>query len=175
MSFAYRIYDQQGIYFITCTVHQWVDVFTRNEYKDIIIDSLRFCQHEKGLLIYAWVIMTNHIHLIIGTPKDNLSDIIRDFKKFTSRKMYNAIAGNGQESRKGWLLWLLKKGEDVIFWQEGYHGEEIVTRSFYETKERYIHLNPVRAGIVAREEEYTYSSCATRYGIATGLWELADF
>lgn len=175
MSLTYKIYDQQGVYFVTCTVHQWVDVFTRNEYKDIVIDSLKYCQKEKGLKIYAWVIMTNHIHLIIGTSKENLSDILRDFKKFTSKKVFTAIENNPAESRKRWLLWLLKKENDIVFWQEGYHGEEIKSLAFYQTKERYIHFNPVKAGIVSKEEEYLYSSCATRYGIAKGLIELADY
>jgi REP element-mobilizing transposase RayT len=175
MSFTYKIYNQQGVYFIACTVHQWVDVFTRNEYKDILIGSLKHCQQEKGLCIYAWVIMTNHVHLIIGTTKENLSDIIRDFKKYTSKKIFNAIANNPSESRKRWLLWLLRKDDDIIFWQEGYHGEEINSKAFYDTKERYIHLNPVRAGIVMREEEYMYSSCPARYGVTKGLLELSDF
>ncbi|AZA78664.1 transposase [Chryseobacterium sp. G0186] len=175
MSFAYKIYDQQGVYFVTCTVHQWVDVFTRDEYKNILVDSLKYCQKEKGLKIYVWVIMTNHIHLIIGTSKDNLSDILRDFKKFTSKQIFNAISNHRQESRKHWMLWLLTKGDGILFWQEGYHGEEIRTIDFYRTKECYIHLNPVRAGIVAKEEEYVYSSCATRYGLTKGMLELEDY
>lgn len=175
MSFSYKIHDQQGIYFVTCTVHQWVDVFTRDCYKNIIVESLKHCQKNKGLQVYAWVIMTNHIHLIIGTTKDNLSDILRDFKKYTSKKIFTAIEQNPDESRKRWMLWLLKKDGSILFWQEGYHGEEIRTKEFYETKERYIHLNPVRAGIVSKEEEYSYSSCATRYGVVKGEIELADF
>jgi REP element-mobilizing transposase RayT len=73
MAFAYTIKDQHGLYFITCTVHQWVDVFTRRQYVEILLDSLRFCQKEKGLQIYAWVIMSNHIHLIIKSEKEYLS------------------------------------------------------------------------------------------------------
>jgi len=175
MSFAYKIYDQYGVYFITCTVRQWVDVFTRLEYKNIVVESLQYCQQEKGLKIYSWVIMPNHIHLIIGTDKDKLSDIIRDFKKYTSKKIYNAIQNNPYESRKNWMLWLLRKDNDIVFWQEGYHGEEITSRAFYITKEQYIHLNPVRAGIVTKEEEYLYSSCGTRYGITNGMIKLAGY
>ena len=83
---AYKFNDPDGIYFVTVTVVEWVDVFTREEYKNIILDSLRFCQTEKGLEVYAWVIMSNHLHLIISSTVDGqkLSDIVRDFKKFTS-------------------------------------------------------------------------------------------
>ncbi len=175
MSFAYKIHDQHGVYFITCTVHQWVDVFTRDVYKDIVLDSIRYCQEYKGLQVYAWAIMTNHIHMIIGSNKDKLSDILRDFKKFTSKKIITAIEQNPTESRKHWLLWLLKKEDDIIFWQEGYYGEEITTKEFFQTKERYIHLNPVRAGIVTKEEEYNYSSCANRYGLKEAIIKLTDF
>lgn len=87
MGFEYRIRDQYGLYFITCTVHQWADVFTRRGYVDILLDSLRFCQKEKGLKIYAWVIMTNHIHMIISSDQEELSNIIRDFKKFTATQI----------------------------------------------------------------------------------------
>jgi putative transposase len=175
MAYAYRIRDQFGQYFITCTVNQWVDVFTRKIYIDILLDSLRYCQQHKGLKVYAWVVMTNHIHMIISSDKEALSDIIRDFKKFTSSKIVEAIKDNPKESRKGWLLWLLKKEEQIIFWQEGYHGEEIVSQSFFDSKINYIHRNPVKAGIVEKEEEYMYSSCGDYYGTRKGLLVLAAF
>ena len=65
MAGGYQVDDQEGIYFVTSTVHQWADVFTRKLYVDIILDSLRYCQENKGLEIYAWVVMSNHIHLIV--------------------------------------------------------------------------------------------------------------
>ena len=59
--------------------------FTRKVYVDIVIDSLKYCQANKGLKIHAWCIMSNHLHLIVSTDENNkLSDVIRDFKKFTS-------------------------------------------------------------------------------------------
>lgn len=175
MSFTYRIYNQQGVYFVTFTVHQWIDVFTRNEYREIIIESLKYCQQNKGLLIFSWVLMSNHLHMIIGTKQNNLSDIIRDFKKYTSHQIYMCIQENKYESRKRWMLWLLKKDDQIIFWQEGYHAEEIFSEEFYLVKEKYIHMNPVRARVVEKEEEYLYSSCADRYGVRKGLIELAEY
>lgn len=159
MAFAYRITDQYAQYFVTFTVHQWADVFTREIYKNILLDSIRFCQNNKGLKVYAWVIMTNHIHLIISSDKERLSDIIRDLKKFTSRKIFEAIKENNFESRKKWLLWLLQKDGKIWFWEEGYHAELIYSEKFYDTKVNYIHSNPVKAGIVDKEEEYIFSSC----------------
>ena len=175
MAFTYRIFNQQGVYFITCTINQWVDVFTRKEYVDILLNSLRYCQKQKGLEIFSWVAMTNHIHLIISTHKDNLSDIIRDFKKFTASQIVNAILENTKESRKSWLLWLLKKDDEITFWQEGYHAEEITSINFFNVKQDYIHFNPVQAGLVEKEEEYLYSSCRQIYGVRKGLLKLTDF
>ncbi|HRP40062.1 MAG: transposase [Chitinophagales bacterium] len=175
MAFAYTVKDQFGLYFVTFTVHQWADVFTRRDYSDIIIDSLKFCQKEKGLNIYAYVIMSNHIHLIIQSRQTPLSDIIRDLKKFTATKIVNAIRENPRESRRKWLLWLFKKEEKVWFWEEGYHGEEIFSKAFFDTKLKYIHQNPVRAGIVEKEEEYLLSSCCDYYGNRKGLLELAEY
>lgn len=172
MGLTYTVKSQERLYFITCTVRQWVDVFTRDVYREIVVDSIRHCQENKGLRLHGWVIMSNHIHLIISSTKNNLSDIIRDFKKFTSTKIVEAIRNNSQESRKRWLLRLFIRNGAVRFWQEGYHGEEITSRAFYLTKLNYIHLNPVRAGWVEKEEEYLYSSCGDYYGIRKGKLEL---
>jgi REP element-mobilizing transposase RayT len=60
----YFINDQHSRYFLTLTVIHWIDLFTRKEYRDVLVDSLKYCQATKGLEIYAWVIMSDHIHLV---------------------------------------------------------------------------------------------------------------
>ncbi len=85
MSGKYKFHNPDATYFVTFAIVRWVDVFTRDIYREIILDSLRYCQKEKGLIIHAYVIMTNHLHLIISREEDNLlENIMRDFKKFTS-------------------------------------------------------------------------------------------
>lgn len=176
MAFAYIIKDQEAVHFVTFTVHQWVDVFTRQTYVDELIASLRYCQEVKGLEIYAWVIMTNHCHLILrASSGTSLSDIIRDFKKYTSKRIYKAIQENSSESRKNWLLKALTYNDKIWFWEEGYHGEEITGMAFFETKLDYIHLNPVRAGIVEKEEDYLNSSAGDLYGVRPGKLVLSMF
>lgn len=172
MGLTYTIKNQEGQYFITCTVHQWIDVFTREIYKEILIGSISYCQKNKGLQVYGWVLMSNHVHMIVSSNQNKLSDIIRDFKKYTATKIVAAIAKNANESRKNWLLWLLIKENEISFWQDGYHGEEIFTQPFFETKLNYIHQNPVKDGIVEKEEEYLYSSCGDYYGIRKGKLDL---
>jgi len=168
MGFAYRVHDQSAAHFVTFTVHQWVDVFTRRAYSEILIESLNFCTQHKGLKVYAYVIMSNHCHLVIQSSKGRLSDLIRDIKRHTATKIMEAIENNFRESRRAWLIHLLKRNEDIWFWKDGYHGVEIRTRSFLKSKIRYIHLNPVRAGIVEKEEDYLLSSAGDFYGVRKG-------
>lgn len=110
MSRKYKIRNQDALYLVTFTVVQWMDVFIRREYSDIYLDSLRYCQKNKGLELCAYCIMSSHIHLSIGRNSDaGLDDIIRDIKKFTSVKIVDAIKNNPQESRKELLLWIFSK------------------------------------------------------------------
>ena len=157
---GYKIRDQNSVHFITFAVVEWVDVFTRRTYSDIVIQSLLYCINNKGLKLHAWCIMSNHIHLIISTGNGNLSDILRDFKKFTSKEIITTIENNKQESRKNWMLWIFKKAgeknsrnKEYQFWQQDNHPIQLETFEFTLDKLNYIHNNPVKAGIVEKAEE----------------------
>src|SRR5689334_13739340 len=102
MSEKYKFDDPDGLYFVTPTIVGWVDLFTRLELKQIVINSLRYCQREKGLLIHAWCLMPSHLHMIISTTGEPLSSILRDFKRFTSRAMVKELQST-YESRRGWI------------------------------------------------------------------------
>jgi putative transposase len=170
--------QSDGMYFLTLTVVQWIDIFTRPLYRHIIVDSLAYCQSNKGLTIHAWVIMSNHIHLIASTEKTyHLSDILRDFKKYTSKAIITAIQ-EGPESRSYWMLNQFsfaastdKKVKEYKFWQEGNEAKEILSAEFMIQKLEYIHQNPVRAEIVDVPESYLYSS-AIDYAGGKGLLAL---
>lgn len=154
-----------GMYFLTMTVVDWVDVFTRPIYKHIIVDALKHCQQHKGLRLYAWCLMSNHLHLIASAAENkSLSDILRDFKQFTSRKMVATIQDE-PESRKQWMLHrfefnahLHSKVRYYKLWQDGNEAKEIFSNDFLEQKLAYIHDNPVRAEWVNEPEHYRYSS-----------------
>ena len=105
MSRNYKFKEPKGIYFVSFAVVEWIDVFTRNEYKNIVIDSLCYYQREKGMEIFAWCIMTNHMHLIFRSVKGQKPELLLgDFKRFTSKAIVKAIQDNFRESRKEWLL-----------------------------------------------------------------------
>ena len=180
MSEKYKVRDQDIIYFVTFAVESWVDVFTRSLYRDIVINSLRHCQQTKGLDLYAWCIMSNHVHLIVGrNGEETIENIIRDFKKFTSVMICRAIQENPEESRKEWMLWMFeragKKNErniDFQFWMQHNHPIELSTQDIALQRLRYIHQNPVTIGLVEKEEEWIHSSCGDYYGNRKGRIEL---
>lgn len=110
MGRKYSIKDQQGIYFVTFTVIKWLDLFIRDQYKEIFIESLRYCQENKGLKVYGYCVMTSHVHLILSVEEGNeLSGVIRDIKSFTSRKIRLELEGAQYESRREFLLWMMKR------------------------------------------------------------------
>lgn len=178
MPTGYQIKDQFAPHFLTLQVVYWIDLFSRKSYRDIIIDSLKFCQKEKGLEIFAWVIMSNHIHILTRSATGELSNTIRDFKKFTSKKIILEITENPKESRKEWMLRLFshaakrqnKLGKYQV-WTHENHAIETTSNAFLESKVEYIHENPVRAGIVRNPEDYIYCS-APIYAGNEGLIEI---
>jgi len=166
MSRNYKFRNPEGVYFVSFAVVEWMDVFTRSEYKDILIDSLHFCQKNKGMEIFAWCIMTNHIHLIFRSEKGQRPELLLgDFKRFTSNKLVSAIKNNDRESRKEWLLkqFLLAgaKSSNVKkyqFWRHDNKPIELWSNKAIDEKINYIHNNPVEEGLVSFPEDYVYSS-----------------
>lgn len=172
MSRKYKFLNPDSLYFVTFTVQGWVDIFTRNEYKNILIDNLKYCQEKKGLEIFAYCIMSNHIHLIVRAETGYvLSDILRDFKKYTSRVILKSIKENPQESRKEWLLEQFKSKEGFSFWQTESRPVELWSNHVITQKLNYIHHNPVEEGLVFRPEDYMYSS-AYDYAGGKGLLDV---
>lgn len=173
----YFIRDQNAVYFLTFTVVQWLDVFTRLNHKQAIVDSLNYCIEKKGMQVHAWCLMSNHLHLI-ASARDGfkLSDIIRDFKKHTAVKIIEQIKSE-PESRRNLFLGVFreegKKDARITaykFWQEDNHAIQLEPwqTEIMDEKLNYIHLNPVTEGIVEHENDYLYSS-ARDYGNSKGL------
>jgi len=176
MSQKFKAKNPDGLYFITTTIVDWVDLFTRPTYKQIIVDSLNYCITHKGLKVHAWVLMTNHIHLIASCEND-LANVMRDFKTFTSKQLSKEI-DSGEESRKDWLLGKFRyaakrvlRSKDFKIWKDGYHPVELTNNEMIDQKMEYIHDNPVRQEIVFLPEHYLYSS-ARDYAGEKGVVEV---
>jgi REP element-mobilizing transposase RayT len=177
MPTGYQIKNQEAPYYLTFQIVYWIDLFSRKSYRDIVIESLKYCQKEKGLEIFAWIIMSNHVHLIARSATADLSGTVRDFKKYTSKQIIQEIEKSA-ESRKEWMLRLFahaakrqnKKG-DYQVWTHENHAEELFSNLFIQQKVEYLHNNPVKAGIVDSPEEYKYSSAGV-YADKEGLLEI---
>lgn len=181
MSRNYKFHNLEGLYFVSFAVVYWLDVFTRNEYKDILLDSLTFCQKEKGMEIVAWprgLGVTNHVHLIFRSVEgENPARLLGDYKRFTSNAIMKAIKGNQKESRKEVLLSQFRKAakrssnvKHYQFWRHDNKPIELWSNSVIQEKISYIHQNPVKAGLVYKPEHYRYSS-AVDYAGDEGLLE----
>ena len=116
------------MYFISFAVVYWIDLFIRKEYKDILIDSWKYCQKEKDLEIYGWCIVSSHVHMIVGTKGRPLDKIVGEMKSYTSRSLRKAIQEHTGESRKEWMLNIFNytgkhnnNNKDFQFWQQDYH------------------------------------------------------
>lgn len=180
MSVKYKILDQHGLNYLTCTICGWVDLFTRAEFRDIVLDSWRYCSEHKGLQIWAYVFMSNHIHFIANTKAPHkLEKVMREFKSHTARKILETLADKRQpESRREWLLYLFKffaqklRGtQDHQIWHHDNHPIALYTEKVTIQKIRYIHANPVRAKWVKQPEDWIYSS-ASNYATGQGIFDV---
>ena len=160
-------------YFVTFTVVEWLNVFTKPEYLKILWDSLQYCRKEKGMKLYGFVFMTNYLHPIISADDKNIKlwEIIRDFKKFTARKKIQMMQ---KEENRRWILDVMKAAgtknnanTQYQFWIQDDGAEEISSNKFFLQKLNYIHENPVREEIVTDACGYAWSSA--------WLYEKEDF
>ena len=176
MSRNYKFHNPEGLYFVSFSVIEWIDVFTRKLYRDILLDSLSFCQRNKGMEIIAWCIMPNHVHLIFRSIKEQRPELLLgDFKRFTSKAIVQAIKDNPQESRKDFMLEQFKKAADKSsnvknfkFWNHDNKPIELWSNAVIKEKINYIHQNPIEAGLVLSAEDYIFSS-AVDYAGENGL------
>ena len=176
MSTKYKATTPDEAYFITITTVGWIDVFTRLRQKQVIANSLAYCQKHKKLEIYAYCIMTSHIHMLCkASDGELLSNIMRDFKTFSSKQIIKNIV-NFPESRREWILPLfakacehLKRKQEYKVWQDGYHAEIVRTNWFIRQKVDYIHNNPVSEKIVTLPEDYYFSSARNYAGLENDL------
>ncbi|MDR2119567.1 MAG: transposase [Tannerella sp.] len=174
MAAAYKISNQESAYFLTFRVVGWVDIFTRQIYRDIVIESLKYCQQHKGLILYAYVIMSNHVHMLAQSEDGSLKDVVRDCKHFTGSRILTEIE-DVTESRRDWMKIVfeyhakLKPRQLKQLWEHENHAEEIYSPGFFAQKINYIHENPVRAGIVENAEDYLYSSAKNYAGLSSEI------
>lgn len=165
MSRNYKFHNPGGLYFVSFATINWIDVFTRQIYLDVLADSISYCRVKKDMELYAFCFMPSHIHFIFRSSNNQPAELLRDFKKHTSKKVMEAIEYNPQESRKEWLLWMFeregKKNATTSkrqFWQQHNKPIELWSEKVIKQKIDYIHNNPVESGFVTNPLDWKYSS-----------------
>ena len=142
MSDKYKT-EKDKLYYVTLTVVGWIDVFTRKEYVYELMKNIKYCQENKGLEVYAYVIMSNHLHMIARAKDERLNILLGNLKSYTAKEFIKQIEKNSQESRKEWLLHMFKfygkgnsQNEEYQFWQNGNHPIELWSSEMIKTKNK---------------------------------------
>jgi len=179
MSRKYKFHNKEGLYFVSFAVVNWIDVFIRPTYSDILLESFTYCRNNLGMEIFCWCIMSSHVHLIFRTNEKSPQMVLGRFKGHTSKQLVKAIKENTKESRREWMLWMFKREgaknsnvKEYQFWQHDNHPIELWSAEVIEQKADYIHHNPVVAGFVNEPHEWRYSS-AIDYSGGKGLIEIS--
>ncbi|MCP4539099.1 MAG: hypothetical protein GY832_18340 [Chloroflexi bacterium] len=156
-----RFHIEGHIYYITTVVHNRIPVFTRPSFVVPLLDSLNFYRHKREFKLLGYVIMPDHIHLVIWPfGKSTVSEIMRDYKHFTSKRI---IRQAQVENIEDWITAFRKAGHETgrsenKVWQDSYWDTNIYTERFLRQKLNYIHRNPMRANLVEQPQDYPYSS-----------------
>lgn len=176
MSSRYKTWPQGRAYFVTMTIVDWIDLFTRREYGELLLQNLTYCVGHKQLSVWAYCVMPSHVHLLAGVPAGlRLSDVLRDLKGYTSKRLVEAVTAHPHESRRAWLLDRFQwRGRQVNqqhqVWQEGSHPLEITSEARALAARDYIHLNPERAGLVTAPPYYPMSSACATQPVPLAAW-----
>ena len=165
MSRKYKFHNKSGLYFVSFATVYWIDVFTRQEYFNVLVESVSYCRKEKGMELYAYCFMPSHVHFIFRSSKEQPMELLRDFKRYTANRVIEVIMENPQESRQEWLLWMFeragKKQSNVTkyqFWQHHNQPIELWSDKVIQQKIDYIHNNPIASGFVTNPIDWKYSS-----------------
>jgi REP element-mobilizing transposase RayT len=177
MNHRYKIKHNNPFY-ITFTVTGWIDVFTQKDHINMLLESIDYCQTNKGLKLYAWCLLPSRLHMIVDVAEPfQLWEIVRDLKKFTAKKLESALQEE-TETKREWLLDKLSfygrynvNNQYFKLWQEGYRPIELYSQKFFFQKLDYIHSIPVKELIVTNPWDYNLSS-AKNYAGMEGLLQV---
>jgi putative transposase len=156
----YKVLNGFRTFFTTAAVVNWIPLFSRPDIAEIVLESLRYIHRERRLVLHAYVLLENHLHLVGSSP--SFSEEMRRFKSFTARRIVDSLADGGARLFIDQLHFFKnshKKDQAYQVWQEGFHPEAILDEKMLEQKVLYIHNNPVRRGYVDDPASWRYSSC----------------
>lgn len=171
----YKIYEPTHPHFVTCTILHWLPIFTRKESVQIVIDCLKFLQEKDDLKLYAYVILENHLHMVVQS--NDLQKSMQSFKQYTAKQILEMLKKGNVTTILDQLAFYKKahhKEKTYQVWEEGYQPKIMQTDAMMISKIKYIHENPVKRGYVDEAIHWRYSS-ARDYEDMDGLIEIERF
>ena len=156
----HSIHDPTHLYFVTASVVEWIPLFKYPKYTEIILNSLSWMQKEKRLLLFAFVIMPTHAHVIIKPEKETIGEVVQQFGSFTAHEILKKAREDGKTD---WLKTFEQEKRDPrhkhSIWQD-IQAKNIFSMEVLEQKLEYIHQNPIAKDwkLAADREDYAYSS-----------------
>ena len=171
----YKIYEPTHPHFITCTVLNWIPLFTRKESVEILLESFRYLQKSDDLKLYAYVILENHLHIV--TQSNDIAKSLEKFKRHTARELIKLLHKENVKTILDQLVFYKKahkSDREYQLWQEGLQPKLIQTDAMMISKINYIHQNPVKRGYVDEAVHWRYSSARDYEGM-NGLLEVERF
>ena len=173
MRSRYKIHNENGIFFVTSTIVKWIPVFVNEKYFDIMLNTMKHYQKNNDLLIYAYVFMPDHFHMVISNA--DVSKIMQSAKKFSAKEIIKNLRTDENEI-------VLKEFRESKpehkttskhqVWQESFHPQEIISYEMLRQKIEYIHYNPVRKNLVEKAEDWKYSSAIDYYTDKKGYLDI---
>jgi REP element-mobilizing transposase RayT len=165
MSEKYKTTDKQAAYFVTFTIVDWVNVLQDDAYKMILINAIKFYQEKRSLIVYAYCIMKNHVHMIVqSNGLETVSEILRDLKKYSAKEIIKKLQSENTKVSEEYLMVFQKAAENLKriknykVWQDGNRPMILYSNKFIWQKLSYIHNNAVETGDVLHAHEYMFSS-----------------
>ena len=163
------IYSKEHPEFITITCLEWKPLLEEDRFKDIITNSLDFLTTQKRILVYGFVIMSNHFHLIWQMLSDHLrEEVQRDFLKYTAQQILKLLRNENSSMTQDVLVNAKDRKRQV--WERNSLSIPVWSASVFNEKLEYIHYNPVKAGLCQYPEDYKYSS-ARFYELNEKNWQ----
>ena len=162
MSDRYKVHEDTNFYMVTSSIIDWMPVFVSGETCRVITGSLDYCRKNKGLKVFAYVVMPTHFHAVLACETSReLSNVMRDFKRYTNRALIRILE---QQHCRIALSVFRSAGLDAKgntgykLWQDAYHPKALYSEAVLRQKIEYIHQNPVRKGLVEKASDWLFSS-----------------
>ena len=168
----YKIYESTHPHFVTCTILHWIPIFTRKETTQIVLDSLNYLKESDNMKLYAYVILENHLHMIMSS--DDISKTIQKFKRHTAKYILQLLKKQNVITILDQLAFYKKAhkhNSNYQLWQEGFQPKLIQSEKMFIDRVNYIHYNPVKRGYVDEAIHWRYSSARDYEGFK-GLIEV---